>query len=117
MKQHSGACSDELREILTFCGYINDRIERYRISEESISSNPDHADLLLMPLCQIGEVVQRSRDALQQAYPDVEWHKISGMRNVIVHGYTQVDASIVYAAVKNDVPALRAFCEDMLDVE
>lgn len=117
MKQPKGECTNELREVLTFCSYIADRIDRYGITEESIGSNPDHADLLLMPLCQIGEVVQRSRDVLQQSYPDIEWHKISGMRNVIVHGYTQVDASIVYAAVTSDIPRLKAFCEEKLGDE
>ncbi len=107
-------CRNQLEEILEFCNAIIGRIEHYHIDEKSIAANSDHADLILMPLCQIGETVQRSRDALEARYPDVPWHKMAGLRNVIVHGYTNVDAATVYATAMHDIPQLKTFCENNL---
>jgi uncharacterized protein with HEPN domain len=39
--------------------------------------------------------------------PDVPWPSIVGMRNVLVHGYFDIDADIVWVAARRDVPALR----------
>ncbi|WP_223373551.1 HepT-like ribonuclease domain-containing protein [Gordonia bronchialis] len=41
-------------------------------------------------------------------------HKIIGMRNVLVHGYAQVDSSIVWAAAKLDVSELIPVLEALL---
>lgn len=41
-------------------------------------------------------------------------HKIIGMRNVLVHGYAQVDSSIVWAAATLDVSELIPVLEALL---
>ena len=38
---------------------------------------------------------------------DIPWPKIIGMRNVLAHGYFDIDTDIVWQAVTNDVPALK----------
>lgn len=58
----------------------------------------------------IGEGINRINrvipDFLQNNFPDVPWKSIIGMRNHIAHGYFELDADIVYEAVKNDIPPL-----------
>lgn len=46
--------------------------------------------------------------------PEVEWHKIIGMRNVLVHGYFEIDADIVWDAASRDAPALKSHIEQLL---
>lgn len=103
-------CLNTLREILSFCETIERRKRDYNITLRSIKANSDHADLVLMPLCQIGESVQSLRHELEKLYPSIPWHKMAGLRNVIVHGYTKIDPATVIATVNNDIPRLRDFC-------
>ena len=60
-----------IEEIVAFCETIERRKNQYEITLDSIESNDDHADLLLMPLCQIGEAVQRSRNELEESFPKI----------------------------------------------
>lgn len=57
----------------------------------------------------IGEGINRINrvmpDFLQSSFPDIPWIDIVGMRNR-AHGYFELDADIVYEAVKNDIPPL-----------
>lgn len=58
----------------------------------------------------IGEGVNRVNrmlpDFLVSNFPEVPWRAIVGMRNHIAHGYFELDADIVFDAVKNDMPDL-----------
>lgn len=58
----------------------------------------------------IGEGINRINKVLpnflQSSFPDIPWHAIIGMRNHIAHGYFELDADIVFEAVKNDIPPL-----------
>ncbi len=58
----------------------------------------------------IGEGINRVNrilpDFLAYNFPNIPWKAIIGMRNHIAHGYFELDADIVYEAVKNDIPQL-----------
>lgn len=55
----------------------------------------------------IGEAASKISDAIKEKYSAVPWRKIIGMRNTLVHGYFGVDADVVWAVVKNDLPTLK----------
>lgn len=58
----------------------------------------------------IGEGINRINrvipNFLESNFPEILWHAIVGMRNHIAHGYFELDADIVFEAVKNDIPPL-----------
>lgn len=58
----------------------------------------------------IGEGINRINrmmpDFLSANFPLVPWSDIIGMRNRIAHGYFEIDADIIFEAVKNDIPSL-----------
>lgn len=60
----------------------------------------------------IGEGINRVNRVLpgflSNKFPAVPWRAIIGMRNHIAHGYFELDADIVFEAVKNDIPELSA---------
>ncbi|MDY7104726.1 MAG: HepT-like ribonuclease domain-containing protein [Actinomycetota bacterium] len=55
----------------------------------------------------IGEAAARLSDEFKASHPDVAWRDLVGTRNVLAHGYFNVDHSIVWSAVVKDVPELR----------
>lgn len=61
-------------------------------------------DAVLRNLEVMGEAASKLPDELRKKHPDVEWRKIIGMRNKLIHGYDDVDAEIVWNAVEKDLP-------------
>jgi Ribonuclease HepT-like len=47
-------------------------------------------------------------------YPWVEWFKIKGFRNVLVHDYPGVDLERVWNIIENDLPKLKVAIDKML---
>ena len=43
---------------------------------------------------------------LSTTFPDIPWRAIIGMRNHIAHGYFELDADLVFEAVKEEIPIL-----------
>ena len=48
--------------------------------------------------------------------PDIPWPKIIGMRNVLVHGYFEIDKDVVWDAAHRDVPSLKPGIQRLLHV-
>lgn len=46
--------------------------------------------------------------------PDIPWESIIGMRNVLVHGYFEIDTNIVWDTVQRDIPSLKPKVESLL---
>ena len=69
--------------------------------------NDDTLKLALAHIIQvIGEAAGHVSDEFILAHPDIPWHEIIGMRHRIVHDYMNVDEDVVWAVVRNDLPAL-----------
>lgn len=62
----------------------------------------------------IGEAAKALPEGVRILAPAVPWHKIIGMRNVLVHGYFEIDADLVWDAATRDVPALKVPVERLL---
>jgi uncharacterized protein with HEPN domain len=59
----------------------------------------------------IGEAAARIGEDTRTKYPYVPWADIVGMRNRLVHAYFDVDLSLLWATVADDLPALIASLE------
>ncbi|MGQ9472749.1 MAG: HepT-like ribonuclease domain-containing protein [Candidatus Caldatribacteriaceae bacterium] len=62
----------------------------------------------------IGEAARALPEEVRVMAPNIEWPKIIGMRNVLVHGYFDIDLDIVWNAASRDVPVLRPLIEQLL---
>ena len=62
----------------------------------------------------IGEAARTLPTDARTMAPEIAWPKIIGMRNVLVHGYFDIDTDIVWQAVTNDVPALKPAIRGLL---
>lgn len=55
----------------------------------------------------IGEVAKKLSDEFKSKYPHIEWRKIAGMRDVLIHNYEGVDLDAVWQIIKNKIPELK----------
>jgi len=62
----------------------------------------------------IGEAARRLPEEIRNLDLDIPWHKIIGMRNILMHGYFAIDLDVVWDVVQRDVPLLKPAVEALL---
>jgi len=62
----------------------------------------------------LGEAANRVSKGIQQAHSQIPWRKIISMRNVLVHGYDEVDWKIVWNTLKSDLPELKSIIAGLI---
>jgi len=112
---------DTLRQIRESIHHLEAWNDPYVDLREMLSS-PDGvktltADCMLIEA--IGEGVKRIDEQTGQqllpARPEIPWHAVKGMRNRIAHGYFDINYDMVWDVVKNDLPALHAAIDYLIE--
>jgi uncharacterized protein with HEPN domain len=62
----------------------------------------------------VGEAASHVSDDFKQVHPGIPWRQMVGTRNILVHGYAQVDLDILWDIIEVNVPELIARLEDEL---
>ena len=92
------------------------RIESYThgVSFETFQRDPMRIDAVLCNLGIVGEASKRISISLRRKYPDVEWRKISGLRDILVHEYFGVQLELVWDVLQTKLPRLKEQVSNIL---
>lgn len=84
-------------------------IEEYtkNLTEDEFYLNRQVQDAIIRRLEIVGEAVKKLEDNFIKKYPQIEWNKIAGMRDIVAHEYFGVKLDRVWDSVKNDLPQLK----------
>jgi uncharacterized protein with HEPN domain len=97
---------------------INDSIERINKyaarGKETFQKEELIQTWIIHNLLIIGEAASRISDEFKASNSEIPWSKIIGMRNILVHGYFQIDIDIVWAVIEKDLPQLREMIKNVL---
>ena len=62
----------------------------------------------------IGEASNLLTDDFKNVHSETPWKQITGMRNYIVHEYFQVDNTVIWDVIQNDLPQLEQQVKEYL---
>ena len=74
--------------------------------KEAVFASPTLQDSIVRNLQIMCESAQRLTESSKIRHPEVDWRGISGLRNVLVHSYFEVDLETIWTIVQRDLPAL-----------
>jgi uncharacterized protein with HEPN domain len=82
---------------------------------ESFARNPTLKRAFIRSIEIIGEASKKLPDNIKAMQPAIEWRKITGMRDKLIHNYFGVDYTIVWNVVTTKLPNLRMKFKELLD--
>jgi uncharacterized protein with HEPN domain len=83
-------------------------------TEETFYSDIQCQDSVIRRLEIIGEAARRISETTRAAFPKLPWDEMVGLRNVLIHEYDDVDLSIVWNTIRNDLPLLISVLQKIL---
>ena len=84
------------------------------LNEASFLADIKTQDAVIRNMEVIGEAcrnILRLSPSFAQAHPEIPWGSAIGNRNALSHGYFSVDLNLIWATIRNDLPALKANLE------
>ncbi len=83
-------------------------IQTFTISAEKEDFFSDRMlqDAVIREISIIGEAAKRLPVSVREREKHIPWKKIIGMRNIVVHDYSDIDLSVVWDVVKKELPGL-----------
>ena len=63
----------------------------------------------------IGEAVKRIPESIKKEHSDIEWKKIAGLRDILIHEYFGVDPEVVWDIIKNKLPEFKLKISKILE--
>jgi uncharacterized protein with HEPN domain len=113
-----------LRQILWSAQTIANRFEPIASPDDFIASEAglEKLDAISMQLIALGESIKNldrvTSGALLSRYPQVEWKRVMGMRDILSHHYFDIDYEVVYTVCDLHISQLSETVQQMLaDVE
>ena len=76
------------------------------VSYEMFLADEDKQGNVVRCLEVIGEAANHVSEEICAANPEIPWAAIIGMRNNLIHGYNEVNYTLVWATVQNDLAEL-----------
>ncbi len=92
------------------------RVESYTqgMTKEAFLAAEMVQDAVIRNLQTMAESTQRLSVRAKESRPEIDWRKIAGFRNILVHDYLGVDLEKVWEIVRNDLPILKDAIDAML---
>jgi uncharacterized protein with HEPN domain len=62
----------------------------------------------------LGEAARRLSDEFRQAHPEIDWRRIIGLRNILIHRYDEIRQQVIWTTVITELEPLLTQLETLL---
>jgi len=93
-----------LAHILEYAELVSEWLSRVR--KESFFDNKQLQASIIRQIEVIGEATKNVSPSLKEKHPEIPWKEISGMRDMLIHEYFDVDLEEVWVTCTEDIPEL-----------
>ncbi|NCN38801.1 MAG: hypothetical protein COY38_00690 [Candidatus Aenigmarchaeota archaeon CG_4_10_14_0_8_um_filter_37_24] len=93
-----------------------EKIEKHtkEVEKKKFFEKEEIQDLVIRKLEIIGEASKNLPKEFRNHHKEVEWNKIGGLRDKLIHHYFGVDLDLIFDIVKKDLPELKKKVKDIL---
>ncbi|TSA46407.1 DUF86 domain-containing protein [bacterium] len=107
------------KEPLIFIKHIFENIKNIEsfslgISKSEFERDKMRQSAIIREIEIIGEAAKNLPIEFTVRYPHIEWNKIAGTRDKLIHNYFGIDSNIIWNIVKYDMPDLKAKIQKIL---
>jgi uncharacterized protein with HEPN domain len=85
------------------------------LSPAAFAGDAKTLDAVVRNLEVIGEAAKTIPEAFRSQHPEVEWKKLVGLRNILIHEYFGIDAELIWDIIQNKLATLEEQIRAMLD--
>jgi uncharacterized protein with HEPN domain len=105
----------DVRLFLTDMLEAIEKIERYitGLTFEQFEGSDMVVDAVVRNLEIIGEAARQIPPDLRDQYPEIDWTRVVGFRNIVIHEYFDVDVEIVWTIATQRLSELKAVLRRM----
>ena len=110
-----------LKNILWSLEQIAKRFQTIQSSVDFVKddSGIEKLDSICMQLINTGEALKEidklTEGSLLSNYPDIDWKKAKGMRDIITHHYFDIDAETVFVVCKERIPEMEKVIQKIVN--
>lgn len=101
-----------LDDILEAIAWI--RIYTTGFTYDSFQDDRKTIDAVVRNLEIIGEAVKQVPERIRGQYPDVDWKKIAGLRDILIHNYFGIDLELIWDILQSKLAPLEERVNQML---
>jgi uncharacterized protein with HEPN domain len=76
------------------------------VTREQFKANEEKYEAVNRKLEIMGEAARHLSPESREKFPDIPWNLITGMRNILIHDYDDVDLDVVWETCQRDIPSL-----------
>ncbi len=84
------------------------------VSLDAFSTDSKTFDAVVRNLEIIGEAARGVPGFIRLQHPELDWKRMAGLRNILIHEYFGVDAEIIWDIVQNKLAALENAAQEIL---
>ena len=85
------------------------------LDEDAFARDRKTQDAVIRNLEIIGEAAGNLSEQILKTAPEIDWRKIKGLRNILIHEYFGINLPIIWDVVQSKLELLEAACQKLLE--